>query len=336
MGCRSFRKTGALLGALFYRQRMSCFLKAVLGCLLRRPASRSSPFLLQIEPSSRCNLKCGLCPTGRGLLGRLQGDLALDTFKKAIDELEKSIAYLSLYNLGEPLLNSRVFEMIAYARSKNIFVRLSTNGELLNKENREKLLRSGLNELLVSLDCVRADQYKAYKGVDGFDRVVGHVRSLVRERGGETWPFVTLQLLAMKKVEDDIVGFRRLVKSLKVDRGMVKKLRINLPGIPFNKDLLPANTRYVRAFYKNNYKRKYCFRPFFSTTILWDGSIVPCCFDMQGRNILGNINDNTFEHWWHGPRYAGFRSNAVEHIDRIAICNECSLEDISEYFINYM
>jgi len=32
-----------------------------------------------------------------------------------------------------------------------------------------------------------------------------------------------------------------------------------------------------------------------SVIILWDGRIVPCCHDMQGKIIIGNIKDNTLE-----------------------------------------
>ena len=40
------------------------------------------PLTLMVEPTNICNLKCPLCPTGRGLIKRPKGFLNLNNFMK--------------------------------------------------------------------------------------------------------------------------------------------------------------------------------------------------------------------------------------------------------------
>ena len=91
------------------------------------------PTHLAIEPSAFCNLKCSLCPVSSGLK-RPQGLMAFDTFTKILDEVGSSVFTLLFWGWGEPFLNPRAFDMIAYARSKGAKVVSSTNGHLFARE----------------------------------------------------------------------------------------------------------------------------------------------------------------------------------------------------------
>ena len=52
---------------------------------------------------------------------------------------------------GEPLVDPYFFDRIAYMHSKGINTRISTNGALLNEENRLKIAKSGISYLVVSI-----------------------------------------------------------------------------------------------------------------------------------------------------------------------------------------
>jgi len=330
-----FVKYLSLAKAAFSKKRIFNLTKILYSCVTRRSEVAGMPFLVQVEPTNRCALKCKMCIKGAGILSRKDGDLDLEGFKKIIRELEGSMVYLSLYNLGEPLLNKEIFEMIKYAKSKSIFVRLSTNGELLDEENIVRLINSGLDDLVISLDCVNQQDYVSYKGVDNFEKVINNVSLLIRERKNRPKPFISLQVLAMKNISKDIIDFRNLAKSLKVDKALVKKLRVNFPGLAPEKNLLPESDTYIRDFYKGDFKRKFCIRPLISAVFLWDGSVIPCCFDMQGQYSFGNIYRERFKDTWNSSSYAFFRKNAAENPNQISICKECSLDGILEYLANY-
>jgi len=76
------------------------------------------PHFILIEPTNICNLRCPLCPTGRGEKGRSKGKMSLDKFKRIIDEIGDYLYDIELDNWGEPLLNKDIFELIRYANEK--------------------------------------------------------------------------------------------------------------------------------------------------------------------------------------------------------------------------
>ena len=75
-------------------------------------------------------------------------------------------AYLyrvDLHNWGEPLLNDEIYRMISYARASNIEVHVSSNLNVINKVKAEKLVESGLDVLIVSLDGACQETYMQYR-----------------------------------------------------------------------------------------------------------------------------------------------------------------------------
>ena len=105
------------------------------------------PVHLDIEVSSRCNLKCTFCArTVRVEEGtwREIKDLDISLFNKIIDNAaELGTKALNLNILGEPLLHRKIGDMIKYAKSKGIVdVFFHTNGMLLNKKKSKVLIRS--------------------------------------------------------------------------------------------------------------------------------------------------------------------------------------------------
>jgi len=99
------------------------------------------PTNLQIEPSTKCNLRCAICPLTEGM-GRSTGYMDFALFKKIIDEIGDYVFLILLWDWGEPFLNPSIYEMISYARQKGIRTVSSTNGHSFTQiENADKLVR---------------------------------------------------------------------------------------------------------------------------------------------------------------------------------------------------
>jgi MoaA/NifB/PqqE/SkfB family radical SAM enzyme len=102
------------------------------------------PTHLHIEPSTLCNLKCAFCPVTTGM-ERPTGLMTHDVFKKTIDELADYLFMILLWDWGEPFLNPEVYDMIFYAKQKDIKIISSTNGHVFAQPgNADKLVRSGI------------------------------------------------------------------------------------------------------------------------------------------------------------------------------------------------
>lgn len=108
---------------------------------------------LDFEINSHCNLECSYCPAsfkdGRG-----KHLMPFETFKKAIDDLSR-INYsgrISPHFFGEPLLDDRLPELMAYAREKlpNAEIIIHTNGIRLSKEKYDACMSAGVTGFLVT------------------------------------------------------------------------------------------------------------------------------------------------------------------------------------------
>ncbi len=109
-----------------------------------------APFVGFADPASSCNFRCSFSPTGhRDMIaetGRYQGAMKFDVFQKIVDDLDafdKPIKVLRMYKDGEPFLNKRLADMIAYAKkAKHIeYVDPTTNGTFLTPERLGRCLR---------------------------------------------------------------------------------------------------------------------------------------------------------------------------------------------------
>ena len=77
-----------------------------LSWLLRCPIVWGRPFMLMVEPTNFCNLKCPLCPSGNGQMLRPRGTMELGDFEKLVDELaprlRPEVAHHRARHLGDP------------------------------------------------------------------------------------------------------------------------------------------------------------------------------------------------------------------------------------------
>ena len=293
------------------------------------------PVFIQVEPTNICNLSCSLCATGKGILTRSRGDMDFHAFRKLIDTNQRNLAYLVLYNMGEPFLNSSILEMIDYAASKNVFTKVSTNGFFKTKDLIKGIVASKLDELHISLDFSTRESYRRFKGKDVFPEVIDNISLLVKARANKFTPFITAQLLLTRENEDKINDFISLARTLGVDRVVMKKLRANIYNDTEYPWMLPLDERYLRAYYLDEKKSaKYsCFYPWVSVTVYWDGTVVPCCFDVDGEYVLGNVKNSLLSVLWKGEKYAGFRHSLLNNPAKNHLCRECSMKNLGRNFI---
>lgn len=326
-------KYSALFKAILYKKRFFNTFLILFSYIRGKNNVLGSPFLLQVEPTNRCNLSCDLCLTGLGKLSRPKRDMTFQEFTQIINQFEESIIYLVLYNLGEPLLNTQIYEMIEYAKEKKVFIQLSTNGYFNDDKHIKRIINCGVDELIISLDFTTPESYTKHKKSKTFENVVENILLIVKERGRKRRPFINVQLLLMRDNEEEIPRFKSLIHYLKVDKGIIKKVRVDFPGSSPDVSFLPQNSKHIRKSYMGNYKRAKCYRPWISTVILSDNSIVPCCFDMHSEYNFGNISNLSFSQIWNNEKYVRFRKQILNNINQIPLCKQCSIDNFFDNFV---
>ena len=114
--------------------------------------SRKTPYFAHYCVTQRCNMTCHYCKIWQVH----PPEVDINTSKKIIDRLDKlGIAILS-FTGGEPLLMNTIYDCINYAKSKGLFVRITSNGTMPQKSY-EKLLNTNINAISISLDGIKGN-----------------------------------------------------------------------------------------------------------------------------------------------------------------------------------
>lgn len=117
------------------------------------------PDLLDIEITNRCNLRCAMCPTGRGELTRKKGRMEGNLFVKILQEIEPYKTPLRFIGWGEPTSVPYLCLFIAVAKRMGIKCHLNTNGHLITKENAE-FMNKNLDSIKLSFhDSLSVEKY---------------------------------------------------------------------------------------------------------------------------------------------------------------------------------
>ena len=112
-----------------------------------------------------------------------------ELYKKIIDD-NPQLTSIILTRNGEPLLHKRIFDMVKYARNRNIHVNIYTNGSCLNQTNITKILDSDLSELTFSMEGT-GKFYSTNRGYD-YNKLESIINNVIEERdkrktGKFTW-----------------------------------------------------------------------------------------------------------------------------------------------------
>ncbi|NOY38012.1 MAG: radical SAM protein [Chlorobi bacterium] len=299
--------------------------------IFRQPLVPGNPHTLSVEPTTRCNLACPECPVGNHTLHRPRGDMKTLLFQKIIKDAAPYLTHLILYFQGEPFLAPRFFEMIQTAKSHGLYVSTSTNGHFLSQENNIKLLKSGLDRLLISLDGASAESYVKYRRNGDFNRVVNGIRDLVkqREERGQKNPYIILQCLLFAHNIDEKGKIIQLGAALGVDTVQFKTAQFyHLNGdnqmVPDN----PEDSRYRKDNNRNYVIRgrlkNYCTRVWTTAVVTWDGTLVPCCFDKDAKYAAGELRTYTLKKIWKSAILMKFRKQILKDRKIIDICRNCT------------
>jgi radical SAM protein with 4Fe4S-binding SPASM domain len=284
------------------------------------------PVSVSMELTNVCNLRCPECSSGSGKMERERGYMDIDLFKKVIKELSPYLYNTNMYFQGEPMLHPLFFSFLANTVNTNTTV--STNGHFLSEENSEKIVRSGLNKLIISLDGIDQGTYSTYRINGNVSTVIDGIKNVTgaRKRFNSSMK-IEIQCLVNKVNEAQIPKIRELAHMVKT------KLSLKSMQINDNKDIgswLPFNGKFRRYKIKNGeYVIKSslpdrCPRLWFNPVITWDGKVIPCCFDKNAEYIMGDLKLDSFRDIWDGPKYRIFRKSILSGRSMIEICRNCS------------
>ena len=271
-----------------------------------------SPNSVRLEACSICQLRCPLCPTGKGInkIGPVGwGYLKFRDFKKFVDG-NPQIHKIELSNWGEIFLNPQLGRIIKYAYERKISL-TADNGVNLNSATDsvlESLVKYQFKSLTVSLDGASSRTYQFYRRGGNFNRVLQNIKKInsFKEKYQSIYPKLTWQFIIMGHNEKELPQARQMAERLKMNFRC--KLNWNSSFSPI------VDVEYVkkesglgvisREEFRQKKEREYllaCSQFWLSPQINWDGKLLGCCINQWGD--FGNVFKKGFKNCLESQRY---------------------------------
>ncbi|KPA09275.1 radical SAM additional 4Fe4S-binding SPASM domain-containing protein [Candidatus Magnetomorum sp. HK-1] len=263
------------------------------------------PLNLDIELIDACNLQCSFCY--RGKAGQFFKHQKRDKFRLGYEKMKNVINECSEHNLpaiwfgasGEGLIEPDVDKMVSYARDKGIIDRiLSTNGLLLTKKKAEKLLRSGLTRISISIDANSEKTYSLLRG-GNYKKLIENLHNFIniKEKLKLELPIIRLTFVETKENTDEKEAFISYWKD-KVDQIDIQKQIFYQEKNLSSQEIEPI----------------ICIYPWRAAVLYANGDLA-LCSSHWGRDslVMGNIFNLSISQIWNSNNSIALRESIRNH-----------------------
>ena len=318
--------------------------ESVLCRLAKRfPSFRFSPRSIQIECTTRCNLKCTICEisywTEKG------GDLDLKNLEMIIGHLPK-LRRVDLTGIGEGLMNRNFFKALELLKSRGLYVTLNDNFTLLNEKAAQRIVELGVDQIFLSLDGATKSTYEQIRVGANFDKVIFNARRLMQVKRDmkKKRPEMKINTVVCSDNYNELPAIVELAHDMGI--GMVQFVNVitfdstaRLTTTSVHQEIrarfqeVLARARQLGILVKielfNKKPVQQCDFPWKRNFVTYDGYVHPCCYttqtgdrNAQNQRSLGNLVDHHFADVWRTEAYSAFRTKLQSGI-LPRICQDC-------------
>jgi radical SAM protein with 4Fe4S-binding SPASM domain len=312
------------------------------------------PWFIQIETTTKCNLKCEMCE--HSILSDTTKIIDFEEFKKIYktisraNPLAKLFPRLQLFDLtgiGESLLNKDFIKILNYLKSTGATVTFTTNATLLNDTISKKIIDSGVDVVFFSVDGASKETFEKIRVGANFERVKENIRRFneLRVLSGNKKPKTIIRFLASSwNVHEmpEIINFAEETgvptvtitnmntsedtAHLKADMGKFYEMK-EITTKKAKKLGVVADYGFIKQRPMNE-----CRRAFNSMYLTVNGQVLPCCFINQGGEYddiadnknLGDVFKENIKDIWKSEKYKDFRK-LIKKGKAPDVCKNCYL-----------
>ena len=143
-----------------------------------------SRHIFSIETTIKCPARCTMCPRPAVIQSRHNKVMPEWMVAKVLDEIDWP-CFINWEWINEPLCDDRIYGFMAQAKAKGVRNWITTTGYLLSDERARRLLHSGVDVVVFSIDSLDAPLYEQIRKLP-LDRVMENVKAFMayKERTG--------------------------------------------------------------------------------------------------------------------------------------------------------
>lgn len=288
----------------------------------------TTPMVVFVDPASSCNFKCTFCPTGhRDMIaetGRYQGAMKYELFQKIVDDLGQfgePIKVLRMYKDGEPFLNKRLADMVAYARNaKHIqYIDTTTNGTFLSPDRVGPVIEAGLDKINISVDGMNEATYAEFTGFKfDFGKFVENVKWLYENKGNcEVVVKIPAELVTDRQRQEFLDTF-----GDHCDRIFVENFAPCWPEFDVEAH---TGVKITKGIYQQDVgDTDTCPYIFYGYAVNADGLVSSCFLDWGRKLVIGDVRRQSMQEIWNSDRMNALRLQHLEGRRRQnGVCGNC-------------
>jgi radical SAM protein with 4Fe4S-binding SPASM domain len=263
---------------------------------------------------------------------------------------------VKLHQMGEPFLHPDLVEIVAHAEGRGVPIELNTNCGLITEEIVDGLYRAGLTNLILSYQTPDVESFRTRKAPRlAFDDYRDKVRLAVERKvaaGARTrieidimntkhsdgFQIVSEEEQALAFVRDWIEFSQSLerryglaprhhdwdqiseVHVLDQDEDGSRYELLDGVGLIWKRCHTWGNT--VGEHHTAQVVDTYCPAPYDQLVIQWNGDVVACCTDYEGRTKHSNVFRESLEEIWRGPTLERRKRDMLEG-RLLDVCARC-------------
>ncbi len=260
------------------------------------------PNFIELETSTLCNRRCPWCPNSVYQRSKKQRNINIKLFNKIINELSilDYRGQISLHNYNEPLLDNKLFYLINKIKEKmpKAHITIFSNGDYLDRALLNKLAKSGVKKFFISVQgAIINNNYK---------KIISRLN----------------KKLNLKK------------KFINISDELGNKFSVHYKNmeiiyyIPYQ-TMLTSRGGIIKKYLKNTGPNKFCYLPFSSSAIDFEGNFKICCEVYPANKIhkkngiMGNLHKNNFLKLWFSNPFNSLRKDILLGINKNIICSYC-------------
>ena len=309
------------------------------------------PETIHLEVTRNCNLTCYMCREGRGREIKEIGinNLDLQIFDKMIPFMQNVVS-AAFFGWGEPLCHpdfGKFIDSVSLIKDRNHpkllkrinpSVSFTTNATLLTENLIGRIIKSGLDEIVLSIDSSNQDNYNFIRKGADFKNVMNNLCMLqkVKAKEGALNPTLRLQFVAMRRNIKELPGMIKFAVDLGIKTVIVNYIVVVTKGLEqeslyyhqklanrvFDETEKIAQSEGISISLPQRFGTKvdpqgFCNEVQEMFYVKAEGTVISCCSATDV--IIGDLYEETPEEIWQGKR----RKKILDNLNKGVLEGKC-------------
>ena len=283
------------------------------------------PTHIRIETASVCNLRCQHCTTGVAYKSTDRRVMSMATFERILQQLRTlpTIRTAIMYLGGEPLLNKHHATMCRRVKEETQVgtVKFVTNAMLLTQKWCDEIAEAHVDGIHISIDGRSPEENDRIRVGASYETIRDNVRMLertLREKGCRTRIMIGNTVF---RRPDDLIKpsvpdfIARDFEGMRMQSGYA----MVWPG------MTASDTKLQELEIIQEKPPNFCDHPFYDMGIRANGDVVLCCYDISGREVMGNVMTDDLLTLYASEPYVSIRRAMLRQDASAvpAVCQRC-------------